>query len=322
MAEDGSFHTIVKTPPKPVVVHTHDITKGLMMHCGSALVDRAQAMAVPVPPPTATHFPISHGMLIEVTTRALIQSGFHITQEVHALWGGGVRYFGIFALAPAVDFHSTSRALFGKSNAWTHCLGLRSSHDKSFASQGLLGTFMPLICDNLCWSGGNVFKFTRKATKYIKRDIEGVIWKEIAKLGQRQNDLDRRYQRYQDYKFTGTSLAPENVEDGAIDYQHESIRRPAYDFFIRAMKARAIPTSKIRKVVHEWERPDGPAGCVVADAALYSPTAYRMMNAFTAVERNYPSLLEGPRRNARLTGLLDAETSFTMSNMEDFASVE
>ncbi len=289
-----------------------DISKGLQLHCGSALCTRAEAEAVPEPEPTASHWPIPHGLLIENTISALVGSGFVITQEAHALWGGGLRYFGIFALAPA-------EADLGSKHAWTHCLGLRSSHDKSFASQGLLGTYMPFICDNLCWSGGNVFKFARKATKYIRRDLEGVIWAEIGKLGQRQKDLDARYLAYQHHEFGQDS---DLVDTSNIVLSDADIRCEANDFFIRAMKAKATSTSRLLKVVREWEREDGPAGCVDKDPHLARPTAYRMMNAFTAVEREYPSLLEGPRRNARLTGLLDAETKFTMSNLEDFKSVE
>jgi len=264
-----------------------------MLHCGGKEVSYSTVQAVKTPEPTDSHFPIPHSTLVDVSRRALTDYGYTMGEEVHALWGdNGQRYFGIIEITEGPGMTP---------NGHTFNLGLRSSHDKSFAPQGLLGTRV-WLCDNLCWSGGDLFSYRRKSTRYIQRDLEGIVFTQLGKLGERMGLVEERYSRYRAYTF-GDETRGDSIA--------ERTRLEAHDFLMRAMRARAVSPSRIYKVLHEWDRPDGCGGHGEADDELGTPTAWRMLNAFTEVEKQYPSLLEGPKRNARLTALLDARCGLT-----------
>ena len=272
----------------------------LMLHCGTNRVEYDAVQQVDTPPPTDTHFPLPHTLLVESTIDQLQDLGFTLGEQEHALWGDGIRYFGMIAIesGPGVV-----------ANNHQYVLGLRNAHDKSFSAQGLLG-HDAFICDNLIWAGGSVFRFGRKHTRFIIRDLAGVIALELGKLATRITAMETRFAQYRGYRF-GVNL------DDEADGHDQWARLEASDFFVAAMRRRALAPSRALKVINEWYRDDGCGGHDHPDYT--EPTAMRMMNCFTEVEKEHPSLLEGPRRNARLIGLLDGMVGI---ESEDMAEVE
>ena len=132
-------------------------------------VNIEQLATVATPERTDTHTPIPHAMLVERTHEALDRAGLQVTQEEHALGRGGQRYFGGFALK-GKDMESSDRQLV---------LGLRNSHDKSFASSVCIGNQM-LVCENLCFSSD--VKLARRHTLNIVRDLPLVLSSAISRV--------------------------------------------------------------------------------------------------------------------------------------------
>ena len=288
--------------------------KGLCIHCGGYRVEYPDVRTLPDPSPLSDqHVPIRHDYFVDALRSALTSHGYSVTDEAHALWGeNGLRYFGILCLAGNDLPVPTSPSESG--SEWQFVLGIRNSHDMSFAASALGGTYMPFVCDNLCWSGGNVVKIARKHTLNIKRDLEGVIHQRLGEVARMAIDVEARFDAYKSFDFASPTplLEQQPSEDWALDPEqahdwNEEQRRNCRlangaRFILDAASARAIAPTRTTSVWSEFSRPDGPGG----HPTLAGGTGWTMLNAFTEVEKQYPSLLEGPRRNSRLTSLLDA----------------
>jgi hypothetical protein len=148
-------------------------------------VNREQLAEVKTPERTETHTPIPHAMLVERTHEALDRAGLEVTEEEHALGRGGLRYFGGFALK-GEDMEATDRKLV---------LGLRNSHDKSFASSVCIGNQM-MVCENLCFSSD--VKLSRRHTLNIVRDLPLVLGSAISRVVSHWADMGKRIEAYKD----------------------------------------------------------------------------------------------------------------------------
>lgn len=124
---------------------------------------------LPTPDPTPSHTPVPHWRLVNDARIAIDAAGFEIVQEQHATNREGLRYFGGFALR-GPDITSAERELV---------LGLRNSHDKSFAAAICIGTSM-MVCENLCFS--STVRLDRKHTSGIARDLPAVFARAMGRL--------------------------------------------------------------------------------------------------------------------------------------------
>jgi hypothetical protein len=275
-------------------------SKGLMLHTGGYAVDRSRVLQVPTPPPTDTHYPVPHDFLLQTIDGILAEQGYTVVDQAHALWGSaGERYFGIYTLAG--NDLPTAQGTNGTAR-WDYVLGIRNAHDKSFSASGCMGTHMGTVCDNLAWWGWDMFRFARKHSRFIRRDLPGVVYNELGRISQVVTNIEARNDAYKAYSFK--EPRDDTMQDTFAGRPVESVR--ANDFFIRALKAKATTAQRLPKLIAEWEREDGCGGHSHYPE-FCEPTAFRMMQCFTETEKASPSLLEGPRRNNRLVALLDAQ---------------
>ena len=209
---------IVENPPK---LNPNIRPKGLLLHCGAQIVDRADLFEVITPNGSKTHFPIPHRDLLTEVENQLRETGFIIQGETHALSHEGQRYFGVIQ----VSLPTRNEQDFN----WV--VGLRNSHDKSLTSGVVAGTQV-LVCDNLCFNGE--VKLSRKHTRHIMRDLRQLTARAVGQLGDKFRDLDRRVASYK---------------------QHYLPDRSAHDLVIRAVDCGAVTPSQVPAVLQEWRKP-------------------------------------------------------------------
>lgn len=112
---------------------------GLMAHKGAQLVGRQELRNYETPEGTATHKPIPHHEIVQVLIETLGLRRLTVIRDQYAVTPDGLRMFGVLS----VDVEDKGVRV---------CLGLRNSHDKSFALALTVG-FTVFICDNLAFAG-------------------------------------------------------------------------------------------------------------------------------------------------------------------------
>jgi hypothetical protein len=264
----------------------------LVLHAGAHLVSESEVEASYTPPPKGDHYPIPHRYLLDCVRNTLADLGWENPESAHALLGDGMRYFGLLAIKPSGSVVSK----FVNDPTFGLVVGLRNAHDCSFSGQGMLATRV-FVCDNLAFSGRSesVFRFNRKHTRFIERDLPGVVSNAFGSLVQAATNEAERIDRYRNFALPDHSLV--------------------HDFLIRALDRRAITPQMLPHVLKEWRREDGPGGlapnCAEVDPAFGKPTAWRLLNAVTEVEKLRPSPMASPTRNTRLIGLMDGLVGIT-----------
>src|SRR4051794_5486263 len=108
----------------------------LVLHCGARHVDRDAVENTLTPDSSTTWVPVPHHRLLEQVEGTLVGSGMSITNQAHALWKDGLRYFGLLEV-------SNGRA----HDDYGLVIGLRNSHDKSFPAAIAIGSAV-FVCDN------------------------------------------------------------------------------------------------------------------------------------------------------------------------------
>lgn len=235
----------------------------LCLHCGGQQVDREQVANVPTPPATRTWQPIPHENLLTQVERSLDGKGLQVVQQAHALWGDGDRYFGLMELS-----HADQSAEYGL------VLGLRNSHDKSTTASIALGSQV-FVCDNLSFFGEVVL--ARKHTRFIQRDLPGIVAQAMASLSDMRVTHDERVTAYKQTTFTDPEV---------------------HDLLIRAVDDRVLPVSYLPDVLREWREPSHE------EFLEDGNSAWRLHNGFTEALKG-KSLALLPYRSHRLQGLLD-----------------
>ena len=263
----------------------------LSLHCGANRVSLKQLQEVRLPAATASYTPIPHDFIVNRVRDGLADLGFEITEEAHALWGDGNRYFGLMGLRERVGFHPQASNDLTAGRQFV--FGLRNSHDKSFPASGVLGTRV-FVCDNLAMSGAE-FKFARKHTRWALRDIPGIISDRLAGLIHAMRDVEKREAAYAAYRFDD-------------EYQQIGARRGTMlnDCMMRLLRCGAISTQSIQHIIHEFERADAPGGHVAAGAEWENPTMWRLQQAITEVDKSRPGLLNIAKRHTKMNAVCDA----------------
>jgi hypothetical protein len=183
-------------------------------------VDRAKIEKAATPAASDTWVPVPHHRLLEQVESTIVGNGMSIVNEAHALWGEGLRYFGLLEVA----------------NGQTHedyglVIGLRNSHDKSFPASIALGSGT-FICDNLAFSGE--VTIARRHTRFIERDLPRVVHTAVGRLADLRGLQDQRIAAYQE-----TELDDQRV----------------HDLVVRAIDASVLPVTQLPNVLSEWRQP-------------------------------------------------------------------
>src|SRR5215203_3881204 len=75
----------------------------LVLHCGARHVERRAVERAITPAASSTWVPVPHHRLLEQVQSTIAGSGFTVTNEAHALWNGGRRYFGLLEVATGIS---------------------------------------------------------------------------------------------------------------------------------------------------------------------------------------------------------------------------
>jgi hypothetical protein len=257
----------------------------LMIHCGAHKVEEPRVRNAATPLPTETHFPIPHKTLLDETLRLVGAHGLEVVNAAHALHGDDSKYFGLLEVAPKASAAPARLAMTGGDGA-SHTdgaivkpdhatiIGLRNSHDKSFAA-GLVVGSQVFVCDNLAFSGEVTMR--RAHTKHIMRDLPALLEAAMGKLMGLRNHQEHRIQAYKDADLGS---------------------RDAHDLIIRGLRAGVVPSSRVIKVVNEWEKP--------SHEEFEPRTVWSLFNAFTEVGKARGAIFDKPRVTQALHGLMDS----------------
>ncbi len=252
--------------------------------CGGnrSLVDFEQVVGVPTPPKeyrkkenangerAVSYQPIAHHEVVNRTKGFLNQNGFTIQDEVHSLARGNQHYFGLFA----VDHPNREASDRG-------CVvGIRNSHDKTFPA-GLCAGDAPFVCDNLIFT--NTIKLARRHTRNILNDLDTTINRAIGKLFNFWHGQDQRIEAYKN-RSIGNVLA--------------------HDLIIKAVRAGALPKSKVLDVADQWESSD--------HIEFRDRNVNSLYNAFTEIYKG--NLVALPNRSDALHSVLDSVVDFDIDN--------
>jgi len=235
----------------------------LLMHCGGRHITRDELANATTPLRTRSWVPVAHQRLLELVDQTIEGQGFHVTNQAHGLWGDGARYFGLMELANGHNAEDYSLVL-----------GLRNSHDKSFPASLALGSQV-LVCDNLSFFGEVVL--TRRHTRFIERDLPGVVTQAVGRLAEMRTQQADRIEAYKQSR----------IRD-----------RTAHDLMVRAVDSRVIPVTQLPLVLKEWREPSHD------EFTENGRSVWRLFNAFTESFKSR-SLEMLPRRSQALHGLMD-----------------
>jgi hypothetical protein len=135
-------------------------TATLNLHSGGEEVTKDSLLALPLPPPTDTWFPISHYEVVTNVEKTLQGAGFQITESKYALSHENHRFFGTLDLTTKIT------------DGITLAVGIRNSTDKSFPIGWCCGTRV-FVCSNLSFTSEIVV--SKKHTRFGRdRYLEGI----------------------------------------------------------------------------------------------------------------------------------------------------
>lgn len=247
--------------PEAPVIHTPARRPlPLMLHAGAHQATREEILDVATPEPTKTWTPIPHMALLQMVTASLTAGGQVITREAFGLWSKGARFFGVLEVRNGQN-HDDYGML----------VGIRNSHDKSFAASLGLGSHV-FVCDNMSFSAE--VQIARIHSRFILRDLPGLVARGVALLHGKRGYQNKRIAAYKDF--------------GLDDSQ-------AHDIIIRALRARAINLQRVDDVVEQWYEPNYED---------FQPrTAWSLFNGFTESLKGSGADLQP--RTIKLHGLFD-----------------
>jgi len=227
----------------------------------SELITVDQLREVETPEPEGRFHPIPHAHLYDTARELLTTGGNVITREQHAVSNDGDLYFSLLDVT-----NGSNNPDYGR------VVGLRNSHNKMFSASLIAGNQV-FVCDNLSFTGE--IKVGRKHTRYINRDLPRLINLATAKMGEAWVNQEERVSSYKD-----CSLSREEV----------------HDIVCTALRAGALPSSKIGPVLKEYDEP--------RHEEFEPRTAWSLFNAVTEIGKEWPinTLTD---RTIRLQGQLD-----------------
>jgi len=214
---------------------------GLMM-CEGKFVDRNEVAMVDTPAATESWHPVPHIEVIDAVTDVVKAHNWQITSERYGLAREGQKLFGVMEISQS------------SSPEWTRCIGLRNSHDMSFAA-GLTAGISVCVCSNLAFGGTTVLK---------RRHTSGIDLMELVHIA--VNSLES--------EFLTTETVVEEMR--VLYLKNDNEARVA---IMRAAEIGVLNSSDILPVFKEFKNP--------RHEEFSEPTRYSLMNAMTEVVKKY-----------------------------------
>ena len=231
----------------------------------SDIVSEPEVFLTTTPEATETHYPIPHGTLVETVRDVVKGARWNITDTDYALFHDNNEMFAVW------------RIQNGQSHPdYDLTIGLRNSHNKLFAASMAIGTYV-MVCSNLDFSGE--VTFGRKHTRYIMRDLRGLVEKAFSKVQAMRILQDRRIEVYKERTPSDTEV---------------------HDFLIRSVDQKIMPNSYIPRVLKEYRTPQHEE--FFNDGHVR--TGWTLLNAYTEVFKRVHALTL-PNRTIKLHRMLD-----------------
>lgn len=225
----------------------------------SELATIEQIENVQTPDAIGAHYPIPHIDVYHRVRDTIDRHGFQVLEINHSLNWNHQQYYCVMRIQD-----TEHKSLL---------VGARNAHDKTCAASVIGGALLK-VCTN-GWFFGE-YKFSRKHTRYLSRDLDGHITEAIAHLAIGKQQDDDRELVYRD-----TRLA----------------KRDADHLLIESLRARALPASKIPEVLQVYERPP--------HAEYGTENLWTLFQAYTELGKSMQvNTLQ--RRTIKLQGLFDA----------------
>lgn len=229
----------------------------LMLHAGAEAISAATLMELDTPAPTRTHHPLPHKDVVQMVKFSLGFHGHEIMQEDYGIMPDGLRFFGLLTLKSA---HGD----------YTHTVGLRNSHDKSWPIGIAFGSRV-FVCDNTAFTGEKVIK--RRHTPNAKRDLPGLVAEAIEPLHEARLAMSEQYAR-----FKAAELG---------DYEADAAIMQMY-------RSGVINVQRIADVTNAWDNPVHDWG---------DKTGWRLFNAATFALTG--RVAEDPRTTQKLHEVIE-----------------
>jgi len=214
---------------------------GLIMQEGK-FVSRDEVAMTDTPCSTATWRPVPHIDIIEAVTDVIRAHNWNIEGEKFGLASEGKRLFGVMELSSS------------SSPEWHRCIGIRNSHDKSFAV-GLSAGIVVCVCTNLAFGGTTVVK---------RRHTSGIVLSDL---------IDRAVASLED-DFLTTEAVCEDLKDICLKDDDE-----ARSCIVRAAELGVINSCDILPVYREYKQP--------SHEEFAEPTRWSLMNALSEIVKKY-----------------------------------
>ena len=214
---------------------------GLIMQEGK-FVSRDEVARIDTPSSTDTWRPVPHIDVIEAVTKVVRAHDWEIDGEKFGLAREGQKMFGVMEIARS------------SSPEWHRCIGIRNSHDKSFAV-GLSAGIVVCVCTNMAFGGTTVIK--RRHTSGI--DLAELIDQAVASL---EDD------------FLTTETVCEDLKDVYLRDDDE-----ARSSIVRAAELGIINSCDILPAYREFKNP--------SHEEFQEPTRWSLMNALSEIVKKY-----------------------------------
>ena len=215
---------------------------GLMIDSNARFVGRNEVALVPTPVATRTWRPVPHLDVIDAVTDVVRAHDWQIQHEEYGLARDGQKLFGVLRINKS------------GSPEWTRCIGLRNSHDQSFAV-GLSAGISVMVCSNLAFGGTAVIK--RRHTSKIE-------------LGELVNTAIDELEN----EFLILETVCENLKLQRVRGDNDA--RVA---IVKAAELGAINSSDILPIFNEYKHP--------CHEEFAPPTRWSLLNAFTETIKKY-----------------------------------
>ncbi len=227
-------------------------------------VDRDALALVPTPSPTATWRPVPHIAVVDAVENAIANRGLAIKSERFGLARDSQKMFGVITLA-------------NRSNPeWTRCVGIRNSHDQSFAAGVCCGVSV-LVCSNLCFGGEFVIK--RRHTPGI--DLASMVEETMEAMADSYISFEEKLLALHD--------APVTDDQARV-------------FIVKAAEYGAIPSCDILAVFDEYLEP--------RHVEFRERSRWSLLNAFTEIAHKYkPARFDACNRRLTRLFALDGQPS-------------
>lgn len=174
-----------------------------MAHVGANKLGRQELLALPSPPSTDTHQVVPHARLIQTLIESLALRNINVERDEYAVTPDGARMFGF------LEINNGERGI-------RFALGVRNSHDKSFAL-GLTVGYRVFVCDNLSFHGDFMAVSKRHSKNMV---IEEVIAVGVERAQRQFEPMTRQINVWKNHELPDVrakSIIYDAIIGGGID---------------------------------------------------------------------------------------------------------